>query len=162
MPNKLYILLSQIVAQPMGTANLSYFSWPYLDRSSTTYQFFYVNQMNSVLNFAWGQTSADDTCVCWNDKHHTLRKIRATFLSLSEEKKETSAGQKKLRHSRHLAHSLFALTKLKEHLRKANSLTFDPFREWRQTDNGIAESPPKSTIISKTEHSDWDYLCSFS
>ena len=40
-------------------------------------------------------------------KHRILRKIRATFLSLSEEKKATSAGLKRLRRSRHpLAYSL--------------------------------------------------------
>ena len=35
----------------------------FLDGSSTTYRFFYVNQTDSVLNFARGQTPADDTCV---------------------------------------------------------------------------------------------------
>ena len=41
-------------------------------------------------------------------KHRILRKIRATFLSLSEEKKATSAGLKRLRRSRRpLAYSLF-------------------------------------------------------
>ena len=40
-------------------------------------------------------------------KHRILRKIRATFLSLSEEKKATSAGVKRLRRSRRpLAYSL--------------------------------------------------------
>ena len=40
-------------------------------------------------------------------KHRILRKIRATFLSLSEEKKATSAGLKRLRRSRRpLAYSL--------------------------------------------------------
>ena len=33
------------------------------DGSSTTYRFFYVNQTDSVLNFARGQIPADDTCV---------------------------------------------------------------------------------------------------
>ena len=47
-----------------------------------------------MLNFAQGQTSADDMCVDWNDKYCTLGKIRATFLSLSEEKKAASAGLK--------------------------------------------------------------------
>ena len=64
---------------------------------------FYVNQTDSVLNFARGQTPADDTCVYCNVqilKHRILRKIRATFLSLSREKKATSAGLKRLRHSR--------------------------------------------------------------
>ena len=42
-----------------------------------------------------------------NDKYRTLQKIRATFLSLSKEKKVTSAGLKQLRHSRRpLAYSL--------------------------------------------------------
>ena len=35
-----------------------------------------------------------------NDKYSTLRKIRATFLSLSEVKNATSAGLKRLRRSR--------------------------------------------------------------
>ena len=35
----------------------------YLDGSSTMHRFFYVNQTDSVLNFARGQTLADDTCV---------------------------------------------------------------------------------------------------
>ena len=40
-------------------------------------------------------------------KHRILRKIRATFLSLSEEKKATSAGLKRLYRSRRpLAYSL--------------------------------------------------------
>ena len=41
-----------------------------------------------MFNFARGQTPADDVCVlkCIL-KHRILRKIRATFLSLSEEKK---------------------------------------------------------------------------
>ena len=51
-------------------------------------------------------------------KHRILRKIRATFLSLSEEKKATSAGLKRLRRSRRpLAYSLLSywgsLTKMK-------------------------------------------------
>ena len=33
------------------------------DGSSTTYRYFFVNQTDSVLNFARGQTPADDTCV---------------------------------------------------------------------------------------------------
>ena len=42
-------------------------------------------------------------------KHRILRKIRATFLSLSKEKKATSAGVKRLRRSRRpLAYSLKA------------------------------------------------------
>ena len=41
------------------------------------------------------------------DKYHTLQKIRATFLSLSDEKKATSAGLKRLGFScRPLAYSL--------------------------------------------------------
>ena len=41
-------------------------------------------------------------------KHRILRKIRATFLSLSEEKKATSAGVKRLSRSRRpLAYSLY-------------------------------------------------------
>ena len=70
--------------------------------------FFHVNQMDSVLNFARGQTPADDVCIlkCIL-KHHIFRKIRATFLSLSEEKKATSAGLKRLNRSRRpLAYSL--------------------------------------------------------
>ena len=52
---------------------------------------FCVNQTDSVLNFTRGQTSADYTCVYWNDnKHSTLRKIRATFLSLPWEKRDVS------------------------------------------------------------------------
>ena len=40
-------------------------------------------------------------------KHRILRKVRATFLSLSEEKRATSAGLKRLRRSRRpLAYSL--------------------------------------------------------
>ena len=43
-------------------------------------------------------------------KHRILRKIRATFLSLSEEKKATSAGLKRLRRSRRpLAYSLLSI-----------------------------------------------------
>ena len=43
-------------------------------------------------------------------KHRILRKIRATFLSLSEEKKATSAGVKRLRRSRSpLAYSLLII-----------------------------------------------------
>ena len=43
-------------------------------------------------------------------KHRILRKIRATFLSLSEEKKATSAGLKRLRRSRRpLAYSLHSI-----------------------------------------------------
>ena len=43
-------------------------------------------------------------------KHRILRKIRATFLSLSEEKKATSAGLKRLRRSRRpLAYSLLTV-----------------------------------------------------
>ena len=55
--------------------------------------------MDSELNFAGGQTPTDDTCILkCIFKHRILRKIRATFLSLSEEKNETSAGLKQLRH----------------------------------------------------------------
>ena len=70
---------------------------------------FYVNQTDSVLNFARGQTPADDTCVYWNVYWNTVfcGKFRATFLSLSKEKKATSAGLKRLRRSRRpLAYSL--------------------------------------------------------
>ena len=61
-----------------------------------------------MLNFARGQIPADDVCIlkCIL-KQRILRKIRATFVSLSEEKKATSAGLKRLRRSRRpLAYSL--------------------------------------------------------
>ena len=63
---------------------------------------FYVNQTDSVLNFIRVQTPADDTCVYWNVYWNTVicRNFRATFLSLSGEKKATSAGLKWLRRSR--------------------------------------------------------------
>ena len=62
-----------------------------------------------MLNFARGQTPADDTCVLLKCKlkHSILRKVRATFLSLSEEKKAKSAGLKQLPRSRRpLSYSL--------------------------------------------------------
>ena len=98
----------------MRSANPSFFSKENISclprRVLYHISIFYVNQTNSVLNFARGQTPADDTCVYWKQcilKHRILRKIRATFLSLSEEKKATSAGLKRLRRSRcPLAYSL--------------------------------------------------------
>ena len=110
MPNALYFRKSShsACAQRIPLIFRGKTSDAFLDRSSTTDRFFYVNQTDSVLNFARGQTPADDTCIlkCIL-KHRILRKIRATFLSLSEEKKATSADLKRLRRSRRpLAYSL--------------------------------------------------------
>ena len=66
------------------------------DRSSIPPIDFYVNQTDRVLNFPRGHTSADDVCILkCIFKHRILQKIRATFLSLSEEEKVTSAGLKR-------------------------------------------------------------------
>ena len=60
-------LLSQIVAWRMHSANPSNFSRENISclprRVFYHVSIFYVNQTDSVLNFARGQTPADDTCV---------------------------------------------------------------------------------------------------
>ena len=111
MPNALYLRKSShsACAQRIRLIFRGKTSAAFPDGFSTTYWFFYVNQTDSVLNFARGQTPADDTCVYWNVYWNTVfcGKFRATYLSLSEEKKATSAGLKRLRRSRRpLAYSL--------------------------------------------------------
>ena len=111
MPNALYFRKSShsACAERIPLIFRGKTSAAFPDGSSTTYWFFFVNQTDSVLNFARGQTPADDTCVYWNVYWNTVfcEKFRATFLSLSEEKKATSAGLKRLRRSRRpLAYSL--------------------------------------------------------
>ena len=74
--------------------NISCLSRPVLYQVSI----FYVDQTDSVLNFARGQTPADDVCILKCILKHR-QKIRVTFFSLSEEKKATLACLKLLRHS---------------------------------------------------------------
>ena len=116
----------------------------------------------SVLNFARGQTPADDTCLlkCIL-KHRILRKIRATFLSLSEEKKASSAGLKRLRRSHHpLAYSLVLVLQFSDNMYPLSFschsvtmpiLAMNLIREVIGTENAMANDAPAESLSQEVE-----------